>query len=284
MIFESGWTQGCGLAYNSAVFGLLIRKTLYDLWDNFLSIAALNGMFLLIMLGFFQVPLLLVKAFPGLPVLSVAAAAVFVFLTGVYAGALAFSLKRVSGYGAFHFAEFAGSLKKALPLALAFTVFAALVFFFTKTIIPFYFNIKGFMGSFLGATVFWVLAALCLAAQLFPSIYARQDGSFRAKLKYSLFFMADNLPLYIGVFFTGILLCAVSIVFLFLWPGPAGLFLFWDEAFRLRFLKYEWLSKAGEEVFAKRRTVKIPWDEILEEEREATGKRTIRQIIFPWKQ
>jgi hypothetical protein len=52
--------------------------------------------------------------------------------------------------------------------------------------------------------------------------------------------------------------------------------LFLDEALRIRLLKYDWL----EENPGRR---KIPWDILLEDEREKTGSRTIKGLIFPWK-
>jgi len=47
---------------------------------------------------------------------------------------------------------------------------------------------------------------------------------------------------------------------------------------RLRLLKYDWLEAHPD---ANRK--KIPWDELLIEEREKTGTRTLKNLIFPWK-
>jgi hypothetical protein len=58
--------------------------------------------------------------------------------------------------------------------------------------------------------------------------------------------------------------------------------LFIDEALRLRLLKYDWLmaNPAGSTAGRRRR---IPWHDLLKEDREMTGTRTWRNFIFPWK-
>jgi hypothetical protein len=71
---------------------------------------------------------------------------------------------------------------------------------------------------------------------------------------------------------------AVSLFLALLFPGPAGILLFLDEAMRLRLLKYDWLEANPD---ANRR--KIPWDALLIEEREKTGTRSLKSFIFPWK-
>jgi hypothetical protein len=63
-----------------------------------------------------------------------------------------------------------------------------------------------------------------------------------------------------------------------IFPGPGGLLLFLDEALRLRIFKYDWLEANPD---ANRR--KIPWEALLIEEREKTGNRTLKGLIFPWK-
>jgi hypothetical protein len=80
------------------------------------------------------------------------------------------------------------------------------------------------------------------------------------------------------LFIHNILGLLLSILLAFLFPGPAGVILYLDEALRLRLLKYNWLEENPQ---ANRR--KIPWDALLIEERERTGTRTFRNFIFPWK-
>jgi hypothetical protein len=72
---------------------------------------------------------------------------------------------------------------------------------------------------------------------------------------------------------------AASLFLALLLPGPAGMLLLMDEALRLRLRKYDYLEANPR---ADRR--KIPWKELLEEDVELTGTRTLRNFIFPWKE
>ena len=88
----------------------------------------------------------------------------------------------------------------------------------------------------------------------------------------------DNPGLFLFATVTNAALLGLSFFLAFLLPGPGTALLFLDEALRLRLLKYEWLKAHPE---ADRR--KIPWDDILVEERERTGTRSLQRLIFPWK-
>ena len=48
---------------------------------------------------------------------------------------------------------------------------------------------------------------------------------------------------------------------------------------KLRLYKYDYLEENPD---AKRND--IPWDALLIDERERVGKRTLRGMIFPWKE
>jgi hypothetical protein len=65
--------------------------------------------------------------------------------------------------------------------------------------------------------------------------------------------------------------------------------LYLDEALRLRLLKYDWLetrtAEQGGDLFKKGwKQVKIPWEELLAEEKDKTGKRSLKSFFFPWKE
>jgi hypothetical protein len=65
--------------------------------------------------------------------------------------------------------------------------------------------------------------------------------------------------------------------------------LYLDQGLRLRLLKYDWLDARAEEQNSSQyeqgwRKTKIPWDELLKEEKDNTGDRTWRSFIFPWKE
>ncbi len=92
--------------------------------------------------------------------------------------------------------------------------------------------------------------------------------------------MFDNLAL-------TIYLCFIMVpVQMLLWPltafgafGPAGIQLYMNSALRLLIFKYDWLEENPD---AKRKDV--PWYELLIDEKERVGKRTLKGMIFPWKE
>jgi hypothetical protein len=261
------------------MIGFLIKKTFFDLWDNLFRVALLN-------LGFIAsaaFPVFIPGLLSGVPVLSMASLVIGVLWCVVYLSAAAYSLKSVSDYGAFGFGDFFHNLKEVWPAGL---VMGALLFalgFLTFLIIPFYLNISSLFGLFLAAVVFWTTVVAALSLQFFFAVRTRLDTKLTKVIKKSFIFFFDNPGFCLFSFIHNAVLLALSVFLALLFPGPAGILLYLDEAMRLRLLKYDWLeaeAAAGAET-GKRK--KIPWDALLIEEREKTGTRTLKSFIFPWK-
>jgi hypothetical protein len=109
-------------------------------------------------------------------------------------------------------------------------------------------------------------------------VYSRLGSKIIKSLKKCMLISLDNSAFVFFMFLHNIVVLMISVIFVFLFPGPVGVLLYLDEALRLRLLKYDWLEANPDE---NRR--KIPWDILLIEERERTGTRTFRNFIFPWK-
>ena len=93
-----------------------------------------------------------------------------------------------------------------------------------------------------------------------------------------LWFVYEWLPLLFLLAYN-LVTIVLSFFLAFLVPGFAGVALAGDVALRLRMYKYDWLeANPG----AKRN--EVPWDELLGEDRELVGKRTLKGMIFPWKE
>jgi putative membrane protein len=68
----------------------------------------------------------------------------------------------------------------------------------------------------------------------------------------------------------------------FIAPGVSGVILAYNNALRLRMYKYDWLeTQSGLSRKDARR--RIPWDELLAEDKETLGPRDFKSFIFPWK-
>jgi hypothetical protein len=259
------------------MIGFLIKKTFFDLWDNMFRIILLN-------LGFIAslaIPVFLPRLIP-IPALSILAFAAGLLWCFVYLAAAALSVKAVSDYGVFGFSDFFANLKEGWKTGLALGITGFLLYIIAKSAIPFYLNLYSLFGLFLAAIIFWSMAAAICSLQFFFAIRARLDTKLVKVFKKSFIIFFDNPGFAIYTLLHTIVTLIVSLIFALLLPGPAGLLLFLDEALRLRLLKYDWLEANPDETGSKKRR-KIPWDEILIDEREKTGTRSIRNFIFPWK-
>jgi len=256
------------------MIGFLIKKNFYDLWDNLFKVAIINIGFIVSLLIPVYIPTLLVSVpFLGMAVLFIGLIWCFIYLS-----AASLSLKAVSDYGTFGFAEFFANLKIVWPFGLVFGVIVFLGYVLLTVVMPFYFNWGSIVGLLLWSFVLWTLIVGVLALQFFFAIRSRLDTKFIKVIKKSFIIFFDNPLFCVYSFFSCLFILAVSVATALLFPGPAGILLFLDEALRLRLLKYDWLEANPD---ANRR--KIPWDALLIDEREKTGTRSFKNFIFPWK-
>ncbi len=256
------------------MIGFLIKKTFFDLWDNLFRIALVNLGFILSA----AVPILVPTLFAGVPPLALAVMVLGSLWCFVYLAAAALCVRAVSDYGTFGFVDFFAAVKDAWPAGLLFGAAALLMVLLSYVALPFYLGMESMVGIFAAALVFWTVVVVTLAFQYFLPLRARLDRDLRKVVKKSFILFFDNPGLSIFALIHNAVMLVISFFLAFLAPGPAGILLFLDEALRLRLLKYDWLEAHPD---ANRR--KIPWDELLIEEREKTGTRSLRNFIFPWK-
>jgi hypothetical protein len=259
------------------MIGFLIRKTFYDLWDNLFRIVLINIGFLAVT----AIPVFLPRLaslFISSPFLDAGLIAFGILLCSVYLSAAAHSLKSISDYGTFGFLDFFKSFKAAWPSGIVMGFFVVLLFIMISIVIPFYMSMESIFGFLLGMIVFWALVFAVLSFQFYFTVCARLSPNLKKAFKKCMLISVDNSGLSIFLFLHNIVGLLLSVFLAFVFPGPAGVLLYLDEAVRLRLLKYDWLeANPG----ANRK--KIPWDELLIEEREKTGTRTLKNLIFPWK-
>jgi hypothetical protein len=256
------------------MFGFLIRKFFYDMWDNLYKLALINLGFL----ASLTIPILIPPLFESIPALAMGILALGILWCCVYLSAAALSLKALSDYRSFGFADFFRNLKTIWPAGLLGGGIFFIGYLLITMVLPFYFSQGSFLGLLLGSLVFWALLAGILGFQFFLPIRSRLDTKLPRVIRKCFIILLDNTGfcIFSGIF--ALVILAISVFLLFLFPGPGGILLFLDEALRLRLLKYDWLeANPG----ADRR--KIPWDALLIDEREKTGTRSLKNLIFPWK-
>ena len=263
--------------YPVTMTGFLIKKAFCDLWDNMFLIVLLN-------LGFIAslaIPLLLPRIIP-VPALSAAVLAVGIIWLFLYLAAAALSVKAISDYGSFGFSDFGENVKAGWPAGLVMGLICLVLYAMVTIIIPFYLHIESPVGLFLAAAIFWTFALSLASFQFFFAIRARLGTKPLKVTKKCFIIFFDNPGFSVFCLFYSLVMLVVSGLLAFLFPGPAGILLFLDEALRLRLLKYDWLE-ANPDTNTPYRKRKIPWNTILVEEREKTGTRSFRSFIFPWK-
>ena len=256
--------------------GFFIKKAFFDGWDNLFSLAALNAGYLLLAIVFIVIP----SAIGAGSVLSLVALCLGVLCLGVWHSLTACAVDLMADYKSIGFREFFGRIGSAWKPGIAIGLVALLVIFSFTVGIPFYFGMKGFLGLFLASLLFWVNLTLILASQYFLPLAARRGGSLRRNARVALTLLLDNLAFTFFLLLYNSVSLVLSIAVAFLVPGFAGLALAGADAVKLRLRKYEWLE--GKEPAARKQ--RIPWDELLVEEKDLVGERTLKGMIFPWKE
>jgi uncharacterized membrane protein YesL len=145
--------------------------------------------------------------------------------------------------------------------------------------LPFYLSVGGILGALAAGVIFWCAIILLLAMQYYIPLRARLGGGLRKNVRKSFVMFFDNPGFSIILFLHSSITMAISLFLAFLLPGFAGVALAQDVALRLRMYKYDWLEVHPD---AKRR--EIPWEELLKEDQELVGKRTLKGMFFPWKE
>lgn len=257
------------------MFGFLVKKAFFDMWDNLFRILIMNVGYVAI-LALFS---LLVSTAMTLPGLSIALLVIGVALLATYTGAVSAMCSEIADYRQPGFGDFfrfvRQSFGSSLLLALAVGVYVLVV----RIAFQFYGNLKTIFGPLAIALLFWVTVSWVLSAQYFFPIQSRLDRKFRKIFRKTFLVFFDNPGFSIGLLICALIVLTISAFTALLLPGLATILLWWNVAFKLRLYKYDWIEQNPG---ANRR--KVPWDALLVADRERVGKRTLRGMIFPWKE
>jgi uncharacterized membrane protein YesL len=257
------------------MFGFLIKKSFFDLWDNFLPAILVNLGFIVVL----TIPLLLPSAAAAggaalsISVLVFGVLIAFAYLGGVYAVA-----REITDYAAPSWNGFIGGIRENLVASLVLGVIVVLHAFLLSVAIPVYSGLGNMVGLLALAFLFWMSVIWLLSAQYFLPVRVKLDHDIGKILKKSFLLSFDNAGFTIALALGAVFIVVVSTFTAFLFPGIAGLAIWFQAALRLRMYKYDYLEEHSD---ANRR--EIPWDALLYDERERVGKRTLRGMIFPWK-
>jgi len=217
--------------------------------------------------------------FTSIPVLFFATIALGIAVFSVYTGAVSKMCSEIADYRQPGFTDFWNYVKESYPSSLLMALVLTAYVFVIVVAFQFYGNIKSIAGPLAVALLFWVTVAFFLSSQYFFPIQSRLDKKFKKIFKKTFLVFFDNPGFSITLFVISLIVLVISVFTALLLPGISSIFLLWNTAFKLRLYKYDYLEQNPD---ANRR--KIPWDALLVDDRERVGKRTLKGMIFPWKE
>lgn len=259
--------------------GFFIKKSFFDGWDNFLSLILSNIVYIALCVG--ALGALSMESLPQWALVLILALALF--LGDVYTGGVTGLTHQYARYSREGWACFKESCKKQFSHSVLHFVIMSIVVASLFLVIPFYLrSIGGMAGALLAAVVFWVVIFAVLALQYFFPLAQMmdKDGPFKT-LRKCFLILGDNLGFSVFLALYTVVDFVLSVLFALMMPGFAGIHLSRSVAMKLLMLKYDYLE--AHPGLDRRERRRIPWDDLLVDEREKVGRRTLRGMIFPWK-
>lgn len=255
------------------MFGFLIKKSFFDTWDNLLAFLLLNLGFILCL----AVLLLLPSAAPEGSFYTALLLAVPGFLLiHIYTGAVSSLIFEISEYRSLKLSAIKESIKLTVKASLFFALLNTILLTIFFIAWSFYSSGASFTSMLGAGVIFWLALVWFLTGQQFFPVFIRMKGSLLKSLKKSILISLDNPVFSIFELLMSVLLFAVSVVTLLFLPGITGILILQHNALKLRLYKYDWLEENPE-------VKKIPWDILLKEDKEKLGHRSLKGMIFPWK-
>ena len=257
------------------MIGFLIKKVFFDIWDNMLRLVFLSVVYIFTLVLFY---------FSGMvgessTILSLLILLSDVLLFSLYSLGVSGITKCYSDYHAKGFLAFKEAIKYHWKHAILHFGLCCIIGLIYIYLIPFYFAINSFIGLLLGMLMFWISIVLILAMQYFYPLCMTMegDGPFKT-FKKCLILTADNFGASIFLLIRTILDFALTVLTASLVTGLAGISLSRMDTVKLIMKKYDYLE-ANPGATKK----DINWEDLLYEERELVGPRSLKGMLFPWK-
>ena len=272
------------------MYGFLFKKNFCDGWDNLFSVVIINVMFLISMVG-----IILLSSFvtshlgentTDMAFYLIQSAILFLglFIFNIFDFAYGELAQKIANFEGIHLLDFFKRIPGVLLDAFLFSLLIiAVVFISTYSIYFYIIQQKSMMGLFVGALLFWVDIFIVLSLQWFVPIRSTFHNKFFKCLKKCIIIFMDNTGFSIIMALYNLVLITLSVLPIGFFPSLAGVSISKHNAFRLRMYKYDYLEEHPELKTQKERR-RIPWEELIYDDREALGPRKLRSFLFPWKE
>lgn len=257
------------------MFRFAFKKAFFDLWDHLFFALAANLAFTLVTLGLASLSFLASGLGPMALFLFVLVPLLAASLLG---GVATFWAKDIVVQGSARFADFPAhflaSWKASLAFGLAWLVLGAGFLFG----IPFYTGLNVLGGFIFGVVMAWVLFFGIGMGLYYPGLNAQVEPKLRKLVKKAFLVFLANPWTSLVMFVVLAAALLLSVFTLGFFPGVLGVSIWLQVCFKFLLAKYEWIE-ANPDANHK----KVPWAELLAEDMAIVGPRSLKGMIFPWK-
>lgn len=257
-----------------------MKKSFCDGWDNLLSVIITNLIFLFLGIG-----VIFLNAFSFLTqnqLIMIAAFVLGAVILSIVALAYGESAAEIANFNGIRYSDFF----KAIPNVLKDSVFLGLLISAVALIsafsIKYYWSLESFAGACFAIVIFWIDVFFVLSIQWFVPLRSIMRNNFKKCLKKCFIVFFDNTAFSVLIGIYDLALIVFSVLFVGFFPSLAGILIANTNALRLRLYKYDYLEEHPE-LKTKKERRKIPWEELIYEDRETLGPRKFKSFLFPWK-
>lgn len=261
------------------MIGFFIKKNFFDGWDNLLSLVFPNLLiFVLVVGGYFVADVALNLSL----LLSMLVLGIFWCGTSIAIFAFGSCAAEIANFKSVTFKDWLRNFPSVWKDGLIFGLITGVLTTLGAITIPFYLQMEGMVGLFLAALVFWFLLVCVLAFQWVLPIQSIMNNDLKKSIKKSFIIFFDNPGFSLFMFLYTIFLVVLSIALFMIAPSFCGIVLAHTNGLRLRLYKYDWLETHPDASPTEKKH--IPWKELVAEDRDNVGPRTLKNFIFPWKE
>lgn len=266
------------------MIGFFLKKNFCDGWDNvFYLLVPSIVVSLFSALAFFTLSTLLSLESSFALILTCAAFIILLALVMVLVMAFSENAAEIADFSMPSIGSYFRQIPKVLPDALRYGALMGALVVIGAIGIPVYNSMGGILGNALALLLLSFEIVFFLSLQWFVPLRALLHDNFFKCLKKCFIIFFDNTAFSIFMFFYNLFLAALSFVIFTVLPGSAGIVLAQVNALRLRLYKYDWLDANPQYKSANSRK-NIPWDALLENDRNMLGPRPLKSFFMPFKQ
>ncbi len=263
------------LKFRSMV-GFFIKKAFFDGWDNLIGLVLFNIGYIVLMFIAFWLSMTIgqIHWVAGYGALILSIVLVSVLLGGTASVAFNYSDYKHDAWAAFR-----AGVKRNIRHSLLFSLVMVLFFANLLLVIPFYASFGNIIGYIISVILIWVEIIIILAVPYyFPLMNLLPADKALKTARKCLLIVGGNMGFTFFYLLYSIFCLAVTLFTVGIIPGITGMQLASQDAMKLLMFKYDYLEE-NPDADPKH----IPWEDLLYEEKEKVGPRSLKSMIFPWK-